>query len=172
MRWALTAGKTIVILTEFVVILAFLVRFKFDRDLNDLNEAISQKRAVVESFTEIEKQARDTHSRLEIVKKGTTIGVATEDLMQKLKMLTPKGVVYDTLEISAEEISAQGRAENETELAKLVAELKKDTAYTSISIGKTEFIPRYNGINFEISASKKVVAKPTPAPAKAKEEAE
>jgi len=36
LRWALTAGRVMVVLTEFVVILAFGSRFWLDKEMNDL----------------------------------------------------------------------------------------------------------------------------------------
>ena len=40
--WAITYGRYIMILTEIVVLLAFISRFSLDRKLTDLNEAIGQ----------------------------------------------------------------------------------------------------------------------------------
>jgi hypothetical protein len=41
--WALSIGRYIVIFTELIVILAFLSRFKLDRDLADLNQSVREK---------------------------------------------------------------------------------------------------------------------------------
>ena len=40
--WALTVGRWIVIVTELIVITAFLSRFKLDRDLANLYEKIRE----------------------------------------------------------------------------------------------------------------------------------
>src|SRR3989344_7346869 len=67
LRWSLTTGRVLVVLTEFVVILAFGSRFYFDKRLNDLVEEIVQKQAVVDSYAEIEKTTRDILTKQEVV---------------------------------------------------------------------------------------------------------
>jgi hypothetical protein len=47
LTWALSIGRYIIIFTELIVILAFLSRFKLDRDLSDLNQSIREKQAVI-----------------------------------------------------------------------------------------------------------------------------
>ena len=58
LKWALTAGRYIVIVTELAVIMAFLSRFKFDRELTDLHEEIKQKQAVIQSAQSFETEFR------------------------------------------------------------------------------------------------------------------
>ena len=57
-RWALTWGRRIVVLTELVVILAFISRFWLDTTVASLNDKIEQKRAVVSSFSDFEDKYR------------------------------------------------------------------------------------------------------------------
>ena len=45
--WALSVGRYIVVITELIVILSFLSRFKLDRDLTDVNEAIEKQKAII-----------------------------------------------------------------------------------------------------------------------------
>jgi len=52
LKWLLTVGRYIVIFTELVVILAFLSRFKLDRDLTDLYKQIENKQAIIQNSTD------------------------------------------------------------------------------------------------------------------------
>ena len=67
LKWALTVGRFIVVFTELIVILAFLSRFKFDRDLTDLNEAVSQKKAIVEAAADFEQDFLFLQKQLETI---------------------------------------------------------------------------------------------------------
>src|SRR3989344_3425468 len=49
--WATTYGRYIMILTEIIVLLAFISRFSLDRKLTDLKEEITQKQAIIETNT-------------------------------------------------------------------------------------------------------------------------
>ncbi len=64
LKWALTVGRYIVIITELIVILAFLSRFKFDRDLTDLNEKVKQQQAIVQSSAQFEQKFRFLQKQL------------------------------------------------------------------------------------------------------------
>ena len=47
LKWLLNVGRWIVIVTELIVIIAFVSRFKLDRDLTNLNEKVKQKQAII-----------------------------------------------------------------------------------------------------------------------------
>lgn len=64
LTWALSAGRTIVIITELIVILAFLSRFWFDRTLTDLNDQIKEKANFVQAQKSFEAQFRNVQARI------------------------------------------------------------------------------------------------------------
>ena len=68
LKWGLSVGRYIVIATELVVILAFLSRFKLDRDLSDLNETIAEKQAVLAAYSTLEADYRELAGRLDLIK--------------------------------------------------------------------------------------------------------
>ena len=43
LKWSLSFGRYIIVGTEIIVLIAFFSRFKLDRQLTDLHEAINQK---------------------------------------------------------------------------------------------------------------------------------
>lgn len=134
LKWALSVGRYIVIATELVVIGAFLSRFKLDRDLADLNEAIAQKQAVLQSYQEIETAWRETASRLGLIKKltGESLKVNTE--LTNLAAITPQDLVFTVISINPEEMELSGRALSEAGLAALINQLKSDQRWGSIVV--------------------------------------
>jgi len=155
LKWALTAGKSIVILTEFVVILAFLSRFKLDRDLNDLNEEISQKQLVVDSFSQVETQMREVQARLAIVKKVDLSSLDIQEYMSFLTTTTPKGISLSNLDLSVDRLNMKGQSGSEAGFARLIAELNRSGRFSSIDVGKTEFNPRAGVLVFDVTAKNK-----------------
>lgn len=57
--WALSVGRSIVILTEIVALAAFIYRFSIDRKLSDLNDDIKQKQLIVGQLTSLEDEYRN-----------------------------------------------------------------------------------------------------------------
>src|SRR3989304_6667942 len=66
LAWALSTFRIIVIITELVVILAFLSRFFLDAQNADLSEQIEQKSGIVAASSDFEKTFRQTQKKLEI----------------------------------------------------------------------------------------------------------
>lgn len=65
--WALSIGRYIVVFTELVVVLAFLSRFKLDRDLTNLNKSIDQKVSIIQSYESLEPRFSRLQQQLELV---------------------------------------------------------------------------------------------------------
>lgn len=162
LKWALTAGKSIVILTEFVVILAFLSRFKLDMDLNDLNEVIIQKQAIIDSYAEVEQQMRDIQTKIGVLQTATTntIGVAqaTENLTSKLS----GEVVLETLTMTKDSYQLKGGSSTEVGLASLIEAFRTDESVTTLSVGEISFNQRKGLIEFSLLADKTIPKKTVP----------
>lgn len=56
LTWSLLYGRIIIILTEFIVIAAFISRFYFDLKLSDLKDAVEVKANFIENSQPIEKE--------------------------------------------------------------------------------------------------------------------
>jgi len=70
--WALTTGRTIIIVTECVVLVVFLARFYFDKKIFDLASSIEQKSVILEQKADFEKEFRKNY--FELVKQQRDIG--------------------------------------------------------------------------------------------------
>lgn len=160
LKWALTAGKSIVILTEFVVILAFLSRFKLDMDLNDLNEVIVQKQAIVESYADVEKQMRDLQTHLAVLAKANERNIGIRKFADDLAAKMPKEITLESLEVGKGLLSLKGGSSSEVGLAALLNQFKSGGSYNSVNIGEVQFNQRKGLIEFSIAARN--IAAPTP----------
>lgn len=67
-NWAVNVGRWIVVLTEFVVICAFLSRFYFDTELANLFDNIKQNKTIVDSALGFEDTFLRTQEKIKIVK--------------------------------------------------------------------------------------------------------
>ncbi len=158
LSWSLTAGKSIVILTEFVVILAFLSRFKLDRDLNDLNEVLIQKQAVVDSYAEIETRMRAIQARLDVVQEIDKSTLDAEGVLTDLIASTPLDVEYESVNLSNTNIALIGVAGSEAGFSALLNKVRESGKWTQVSLGDVEFSQRRGGVVFTINAQKAATA--------------
>jgi Tfp pilus assembly protein PilN len=136
LKWSLTSGRYIIILTEMVVIVAFLSRFKLDKDLIDLTETIEGQKAILESSSTIETTFRKTQSRLNEAGRILKIQPHPSVILSNLINQTPLGIYFDSVAISTQknEITLQGNADSENSLGTFIKSLKHNGNWTSVNL--------------------------------------
>jgi hypothetical protein len=159
LRWALTIGRALVILTEFIVILAFGSRFYYDKKLNDLMETIDQKQAVVESYAEIEKKARDILERQKIISLYLKTNLGVSGVFSSIQKITPPDVSYSQISLNETGINIVGTAGSETGFNKALAGVGTIKGIKEITVGAVDFDQRLGLINFKIRGLIKNVEK-------------
>ena len=87
--WALTVGRWIVIVTELIVITAFLSRFKLDRDLANLYEKIRLQQNIVQSYSTFEKDFRAFQNKLLVTNKLITNQLDANKIISLVSAATP-----------------------------------------------------------------------------------
>lgn len=65
--WLTTVGRGVIIVTELIVVAAFLSRFYLDRKNADLSEILRQQKAILDSTREFEKDFLQTQSTLKTI---------------------------------------------------------------------------------------------------------
>lgn len=114
--WASNVGRWIVVLTEFVVITAFLSRFYFDTKLANLFDEVRQKKAIVNSLYSFEEQYRQAQSKILLAKlilteNNAPMAEVTDFIASKLPLdttLTNLSVDLNTLRLDGYSLSTNG----------------------------------------------------------------
>lgn len=151
LKWALTVGRHIVIFTELIVILAFLSRFKFDRDLTDINEEVKQKQAIVTNSAKFEQEFRLLQSRLTRIEQQRKIQPETDLIIDTVASLLPIDVYLSDLTVANKQITLNAIALSETSLAKFTNNLKASGKFSRPSISQIYFGSDIDiGIKFQI----------------------
>jgi hypothetical protein len=141
-QWLTSSGRAILVVTELVVLMAFISRFWLDTKNNDLGEIVRQKRIILESSQPFEKDFLALQSRISSA--GNFIN-EYEELGLYLKIITdnlPRDVVIEQFSLSkATDIPKGSLAVNimsEESLALFLNRLSKDERIIKIRIGKIE----------------------------------
>ncbi len=136
LKWLLSVGRWIVIITELLVILAFLSRFKLDRDLTNLNESIKQKQAIISSSASLEKEFRFLQKRLTTIESLQKSQNEAKQVLDIFAELTPVGVQLSNFTYLNRKISLMASANSELAFATFLKNLKESPKIKSLSIAK------------------------------------
>jgi len=134
LKWSLTAGRYIIILTELVVIMAFMSRFKLDHDLSDLNDAILGKQALLEASTNTEKVLRLTQARLSLIDQKLKISPVPSEVISKITSFLPAGTTLNSTTLVASDLTLDITTVSEAGIRTFVQALLADKMFKSVDL--------------------------------------
>ena len=135
LKWAMGTFRIIVIVTEMIVMGAFLSRFWLDAQNSDLSNSIKIKSAQIVAQAAVEKEFKSVQSKLSIVKQ---IGETTPP-SQKIEAITskvPAGVNLTTVTVLENSALVKGISITELGIAQFVANLKANSSFKSVDLGQ------------------------------------
>lgn len=132
--WILTFGRLIIVLTELVVLVAFLSRFKFDRDLIDLHDKIKQEETTVKSLGSVEKRSRNLQERLSQIAKIDKEAKNSIGFLEEVPALIPDTVFLDGLTLYEKALKIDARALNGTGLSSFVKKLRDSNLFSEVNL--------------------------------------
>lgn len=151
LKWALNAGRHIVIFTELIVIMAFLSRFKFDHDLTDLGEKIKQQQAIINASSQFEKDFRSLTERLDTVDNLKKNQIEANKILADLAGLMPGDVLLRDFKFGDKEFTLTATALSETGFGVFVRNLKRAPFYKNLVLSQVASGTKgESGINFQI----------------------
>ena len=151
--WSLTVGRWIVVVTELIVILAFLSRFKLDRDLTNLYESIREKQNIIAASAGFEKDFRSFQTRLSNSDKIIKNQLGIVEIISAVSSVTPPEVALTKLSYSTSEIQIAGQALSEMGLKTFLSGLKQSSLLTEVNLGNiNQDIETDTGIKFTLTA--------------------
>lgn len=150
LKWATTVGRVLVVITEFLVLLAFASRFYFDKKLGDMKEVIDQKEVQILAYSEVEGEMRkvlDKQTPIEANQKG---GLGFSAKIDYLTQIIPIGTVLDGLSVDKNGLNVDGKALSEYGFAQFVSGVKKMPGVARINLKDTSFDQSTGGVKFSI----------------------
>jgi len=153
LKWAVTTGRYIIILTELVVIIAFLSRFKLDEDLRNVNEQIQTQVNFLESEQSQLNEFLIVQKRVSLLGRTLSNKVQVTEMMDYLASRTPLEIKINQLSILKNEISIGAVTLSESALGKMMTNMSRDGIWKSLDL--TQIVSdRDNGIKLTIVAKK------------------
>jgi hypothetical protein len=154
-KWTLTVGRLIVIVTEIIALSAFVYRFTLDKQLIDLRSEIKQKQTIVEGQRENEKKYRDLHDRILLASGFANLSQERHKILKDILGLTPQGITLNNLSLDNDKINIDTNVRATSSLGIFVNLLKNYPSIDSISIDNIENRPQENFIVVSMTATLK-----------------
>lgn len=133
LAWSLGAGRVIVILTELIVVLAFVSRFWLDRTLTDLNAENASKKLQIEASSRFESDFRNAQARLSSYKKLSTSSLSSA-IVGEITALLPRDVSLSKISLSDGDITIEGISLSESGLAGFIGGLQSSTSFSRVTL--------------------------------------
>ena len=134
LRWAMGTFRIIVIVTEMVVMGAFLSRFWLDAQNSDLGDEMGVKSAQVEAQSDFEKKFRRLQTKLGIFKSlSGAVQPSTE--INSIASKMPAEITLSSLSLGEDSLDIKGVSGSEAGIAQFIANLKSDTVFKTVELG-------------------------------------
>lgn len=137
-KWVLTFGRLIIILTEFIALCAFLYRFTLDRRLIDLKDKIEQKQLIVKSLNKNEIKFTNLQERLSSISSLENNGMATIKVVKDIVALTPKDIIYNNFVLNNERLRIDATVLSVSSLSNFIKALRNYPKIKTVSLDKIE----------------------------------
>lgn len=152
LSWATTYGRYIMIMTEIIVLLAFISRFSLDRKLTDLNEEIVQKQAIIEANISFEEEFRSLQNRIAAIKTLLSSQGGLRDVLEEIQRLLPPDVHFESLTLGEEKLTAKTIARTTAGFSQFVSNISKSASLKNIEMGEIRK-NSLTGIEFQLTAN-------------------
>lgn len=152
-RWILSSGRFLIVFVEILVLVTFVLRFKFDADIAATKEAIEEQIPFIESIKSDEDLIRSTQFQIATIHSINQDNMPYHLILQKIASQTPNGVTLRSITMQKQtgrvEIKLSGITTSNANLTGLLASLKKEPFFRDINLISTNF--EQNVINFSIT---------------------
>lgn len=136
LTWLMSTFRYIVIVTEMIVMGAFMSRFWLDAQSNDLNDTLAQKTAIIQSTSDFENDFKTTQSQLKVI--SELRGTPANSVLSKIASHLPKDVVLTSYSLTGNNVKAQGVSSSERSIAQFIANLESNEDLSDVSLTQVD----------------------------------
>lgn len=154
LQWTLSTGRHVLMLTELVVIIAFLSRFWFDRTLENLREVRIQKEAIVDSYDQILQRFLTMQSQVVIVQRILQAQSHPGEKLSTIQSLTPRDIRYTDIETSTSSATLKGFVSSAPSFSTLLSRLQEESAFSEVLVRSLQLSRDHApGVDFEVDVA-------------------
>jgi len=140
-----------IILTEMVVIVAFLMRFKLDEDLRNLNEQINGQVALLQSQTSEEEKFRQLQKEILLADQMLKKRTHPVELFDYAEARIGEDIIIKKRGVAPGELSITALTLSQTAMGELMSTISADPRWKMLDVTELSG-EKTNGIKFTIVA--------------------
>lgn len=154
LTWLLTTFRVLVILTEIIVVSAFLSRFWLDAKSTDLNDEIKQKQAIIASYSSFEKNWNNLQRKITVLLPLTIKEKPISALLSQIATFVPQEINLLSISISNkdEKVEIRGESISEKPIAQFIANLTAINELSGVSLSQVVTQSNTQTIEFSLKA--------------------
>lgn len=138
LEWSLVFGKWAVIVTQLIVMGAFLYRFTLDRTLTDLGKKIAKDVAVIKSYEQVERDFSLAQKQVIQAKAAMDSQKLVLKTLNTLEQITPTDVWYDRITLTPSAITVNALSASLPGFGRYLTAVQTNPLFTGIRVGKIE----------------------------------
>lgn len=152
LKWALSTFRITVIITELIVMSAFLSRFWFDSRNSDLNDELNITKSQILAYSETEREFRTNQVKLSVVK-SLYAESNTSRVVENVSKIIPRDVFLNSISIMNNDLNIKAYAFSEISIAQLLINLSNLNYLSQVNLGQVSSSIDNSAItNFTITA--------------------
>lgn len=150
LKWALSWGKKIIILTELIVVLAFLSRFWLDSEVANNSDEIDRRKTIIEASSDFEKDFRTVSASINQIKMINSLS-SPVTIYDASKSLIGTKVTISAIDIKGKKVSIHGTGAD-SDLSSLVSAFKDSNDFDNVTLEKVSKQSSSSTVDFSLTA--------------------
>ena len=126
--------RYILVITQIVVIGVFFYRFKVDQEMVDLQEALDQKKEIIQVSQPLIKEAKREAFKLDQARSIITRQLTLIESLDYLLSLFPENLFLTKLKVAKDSISMIGFTQDVQSINNFLNRLKKEAKFKKINL--------------------------------------
>lgn len=135
LKWALSSFRVMVIITELVVMSAFLSRFWLDARNSDLNDGINVNKSQVVAFEDVEKNLRNYQKKLSISRE-MYLDPNHSEIVEEISKYMPEDITLSSIQKNNNGIQIKASSLSESSIAQFLVNLTSNNNYTDVNLSQ------------------------------------
>ncbi len=155
LTWILSTFRIIVIITELIVVAAFVSRFWLDAKISNLNDELTQRQSIIKSFSDLEKNFKLAQKKLKFFSEITKEDNKFFPVLSSSVSLLPPEVTLIKWNLDKGVLKITATSFSEQSILQFVSNLEHSGKFENVSVDQIDIKADKPGVNFTISASLK-----------------
>lgn len=138
-RLVIRQGKAIIIITEAIVLLVFLSRFKLDRDIADLQENIDNKEAIISSSVILENEYKRIQNKTQKIETFLDNQIGWEERLSFINSITPQGSVLEATNFTGNKLNVNAKVTTAEAFGLFISKLSNSDTVQSVILKSSSY---------------------------------